>query len=195
MKRIFLSILLVLLFCAGCSQPADETQETGPTMVGAETPEEALEIAMSVLAGEESDLPVFQGANGMPVSAASNSGLAGVISQQTSYEVKSVTTEKGTTTARMEITAPDMSKLVHKALEGMDGFDAEAFTAALEGLLEENTDQKTFTVQVELTEIQGCWCVIPNAELSNAVTGGLMEEYAVVRQDILDALVKGGDGE
>lgn len=191
MKRTFLLILLVLLFCAGCIPNEGTDNITG----GAETPEEALEVAMSVLSGGESDRPVFQGANGSPVSSAGNTGLAAVISRQTSYEMKSVETADGTTTALLEITAPDMGKLVREALEGMEGFDEEAFTAALEALLAGNPDTKTFTVTVELTEIQGCWCIIPNDELSNAVTGGLMEEYTTVRQTILDALAEGGDGE
>lgn len=190
MKRVFLLLALVLIFCAGCIP--NEGTDTVPN--GAETPEEALEIAMSVLSGGESDRPVFQGANGAPVSSSGNTGLAGAISRQTSYEVKSVETADGITTALLEITAPDMTKLVREALKGMEGFDEEAFSAALEALLERNSDTKTFTVQVELTQIQGCWCVIPNAELSNAVTGGLMEEYTAVRQSILDALAKGGDG-
>ena len=194
MKRSIFLIALVLLLCAGCARPIED--ETRPTAAaGAETPREALEAAMEVLSGEENDLPVFQGADGSPVSVTVNTGLAGVISRQSSYEVKSVETENGTATASLEITVPDISKLVHQALQSMDGFDEEAFAAALEALLEQNTDTKTYEVTVELTEIQGCWCIVPNAELSNALTGGLLEEYAAVRQEILDALAKGGEAE
>lgn len=185
-KRILSGIVLILamILFAGCI-PNEEA--------GAATPEDALAAAMTAMTADtQSGQKIFLGSDGQPIAPAANEGLALEISRLVTYSVTSVETDGDTATAQLEITAPDAAQLVKDALAGMETFDAEAFTVALEALLADEPAMKTFTVTVKLTRIDGAWYVLSNAEYANAITGGLVEAYNTVRQNIIDGLQKGG---
>jgi hypothetical protein len=93
--------------------------------------------------------------------------------------------------AVLDITTADAVALINSAIEGMEAFDQTAFLENLENLLP-NAPTRTFRVEVQLRQVDGQWLVVMNAQLSNAVTGGLLDEYNAIRQEMLDSAMKGG---
>lgn len=176
-------LILVLCLCAGCTPYSELVPKT---------PRDVLDVAMYVLTGGESAQPLLLGTNGKPVAMSAPTGLAKLIAEKVSYEVVSITEEGDSATAMLNITAPDAVPLVYQALEGMESFDEEAFTEAMQAQLEDDPATVNYNVQVQLQRVDGTWCMVSNAEFSNAITGGLMNKYNEVQQAIYDAFVKGG---
>lgn len=185
--KILCSLLLVILL-AGCIPNPDRLDPSVPN-----DPESVLSAAMSALVQGDNQLPVFLGMDGKPTALSGNTGLAAVITPKVTYHVTSLQKEGDTAVATLEITAPDVVKMVYTAVEGVDTYDEAAFTEKMEQLLE-NAETKTYTVEVEMVKVDGQWLFVTNAAFSNAITGGLIEEYAQLRQTIIDAFTEGGEG-
>lgn len=187
MKRVFALLLaaLLVLSLAGCQ--VEETRRKKKT----ESAEDALQDSLEALAEGGT---MMLAPDGSAVGMNPATGVASCITGALEFEIRSVKERSSSATAELEISAPDAVALVQQALEDMETFDEAVFLEKLEQLAE-NAEKKTFSVTVELTLADDCWCIIPNAEFSNAITGGLTGEYAAVRQSILDALTKGGEEE
>lgn len=125
---------------------------------------------------------------------AGHSGIAGQISAGTTYEVVSVEGKGDSGKAVLDITTTDAVALVYDAIEGMETFDEAQFLANMEALLSD-AQTKTFRVEVELRQVDGQWLVVMNAQLSNAITGGLLDEYNTLQQKMLENMAKGGEQE
>lgn len=187
-KMRLIGLLLALSLLCGCgggskSRPASKKQL-----------EKTVTAAMTALTVGEVEEPVFLGVDGEPVSLSGHSGIAGKISANTTYEVVSVEGEGKTGKAVLEITTADAVKLVYEAIEGMESFDQTQFLTNLENLLPD-APTKTFRVEVELRQVDGKWLVVMNAQLSNAITGGLLDEYNTLQQKMLEDAGKGGEQE
>ncbi len=189
MKRVrIIGLLLVLTMLFGCGRDAK------PKPASKKDLEKTVTAAMGALTVGDVDEAVFLGVDGEPVSLSGNSGIAGQISAVTTYEVVSVEGEGKSGKAVLDITTADAVALVYGAIEGMDTFDQEQFLSNLENMLP-NAQTKTFRVEVELRQVDGQWLVVMNAQLSNAITGGLLDEYNTLQQKMLEAMAKGGEQE
>lgn len=156
------------------------------------SPEEVLNIAMEAVTGNGTEDPVFLGADGTPVGVAAPKGIAAVISSKVSYSLVSMEVSDDIATATIEIVAPDTLALVRESLSGMDSYDAALFLERMERLLEKEFENVTNTVQLEMHLIGNQWCVVTNAEFSDAITGGLISRYAELQEAIKEALAKEG---
>lgn len=189
MKNVrILGLLLALVMLCGCGRDAK------PKPASKKTLEKTVSTAMAALTVGEEDTPVFLGVDGEPVALHGNSGIAGKISASTTYEVVSVEGLGDSGTVVLDITTADAVTLVYDAIEGMEKFDEEQFLANLERLLPD-AKTKTFRVEVELRQVDGQWLVVMNAQLSNAITGGLLDEYNALQQKMLEGAAKGGEQE
>lgn len=186
MKRVLALLLAALLVCslAACNAEREEKKR--------ESAENALEDSLEALV-EGGEVWVL-GAGGSAVAMKQAEGLGGLIAGQLDVDIESVKERGKSATAELKVTAPDAASLVKEALGDMSAFDEAAFTERLTQLLE-NAEETVFVVEVELELVDDAWCIVPNEEFSNAISGGLLSEYMTVRQTIMDALVEGGDGE
>lgn len=186
MKRLLALLLAALLVCslAACGAEREERNR--------ESAEDALEDSLEALT-EGGEVWIL-GPGGSPVAMQQAQGLGGLIAGRLDMDVESVKERGKSATAELTITAPDAAPLVKEALEGMTAFDEVAFTEKLTQLLE-NAEETVFVVEVELELVDGAWCIVPNGDFSNAISGGLLEQYMALRQTVMDALVEGGDGE
>ncbi len=113
--------------------------------------------------------------------------------QSDGYEIEAVTTEETIATARLRITAPDAVVLVTQAVSGMDSLDEALLTQNMEQLLSGSFATVAFSVEVQLVQVEGTWCLVPNDQWSDAITGGLISRYAQLQLAILEALAGGAD--
>ena len=153
--------------------------------------EKTVTAAMTALTVGEVEEPVFLGTDGEAVSLSGHSGIAGKIAAGTTFEVVSVEGKGKSGKAVLDITTADAVTLVYSAIEGMETFDQAQFLTNLEKLLPD-APVKTFRVEVELQQVDGRWLVVMNAQLSNAITGGLLDEYNTLQQKLLENAGKDG---
>lgn len=139
--------------------------------------EAAVNEAMSALvSGGGGDIPVL-GLDGSTVTGFENEGLARIISGQLAYEIEEVSAKGNTASASLKITAPDAPAVLRETLDELDEYSDEAFIEAMSARLGRGHGTVSFDVEVELQRIDGVWHLIPNAELTNAMTGGLLQMY------------------
>ena len=154
--------------------------------------ETALELILECLIdGQESQEAVLLGIDGMPVAVSPSKGLAALITAKMEYEILSVDTEDENGTARVQILAPDALALVEQALADMARYDATLFQENMAQLLEGDVAMLEYTVELELVKVEGDWCVVTNAQFSDAITGGLVSRYDQLQQKILEAMAGG----
>lgn len=153
--------------------------------------EKTVTAAMTALTVGEVEEPMFLGTDGEAVSLSGHSGIAGKIAAGTTFEVVSVEGKGKSGKAVLDITTADAVTLVYSAIEGMETFDQAQFLTNLEKLLPD-APVKTFRVEVELQQVDGRWLVVMNAQLSNAITGGLLDEYNTLQQKLLENAGKDG---
>ena len=154
--------------------------------------ENALKLTMECLiTGEEIQEAVLLGIDGMPVTVSPGKGLAALISAKMEYEIVSVDTGDETGTASLQIVSPDAMALVEQALAGMESYDAALFQETMAQLLEGRVAMQEYTVEMELVKVDGDWCVVTNAQFSDAITGGLVSRYDQLQQKILEAVAGG----
>lgn len=178
--RIFLFVLVSsLAMLSGCGQKTEKA-------------EEALERALLALTeGEGQDVPLL-GADGTPVTGFENQGLAREICVQLSWEIKEVSEEDGEAEIVVEIAAPDMPSIVREVLDGMEEYDQELFQERMKEALQDGPPSVSFTVELRMRYEDDTWYLIPDAQLGNAITGGLLRDYADQVQRIREDL---GGGE
>lgn len=184
--------MLVSIFAlTGCSgkPKGDRSDRRKPKLEKAETAAE--QILESLMAGDE-QIPVLA-PDGTPASGGENEGLAQVITSMLEYEILSVTEEDDTATAAVRITAPDTPAILDDVLADMDVYDAEIFVERMEDALRTDSRTVEFTVEVTLQGVDGIWYLVPDGQLTNAMTGGLLQVYADQVQAIQDGLT-GGNG-
>lgn len=161
---------------------------------GGQKAEEALDAALSALvSGDSQNVPLL-GLDGSPVTGFENEGLAQVISSRLQYEIKEVSAKGSKAAATVKITAPDTPGIIREVLDGMGEYDEEAFIARMAEKLEGSAPSAVFTVEVELQRVDGIWCLVPSAELSNAMTGGLLQAYVDQVRQIQSELMGGNEG-
>ena len=186
MKKLrLIGLLLVLTLLCGCGILIK------PKTASKKELEKTVAAAMDALTVGDVDKAVFLSVDGEPVPLSGHKGIAAKIAAVTTYEVVSVEGEGKSAKAVLDITSADAVALINSAIEGMEAFDQTAFLENLENLLP-NAPTKTFRVEVQLRQVDGQWLVVMNAQLSNAVTGGLLDEYNAIRQEMLDSAMKGG---
>lgn len=176
MHCLILWVLLVALSFSGCaSTPAakDTLQDTLTALVSGDGQN------VSVLAP-----------NGTPVTGIQSSGIAQIITGKVTFQIISVSEKGKTATATLSICAPDAVALMRQALADMDVYDAERFTANMSALLEGDIPTVSYEVEVTMQYVDGQWCLVPNNELSNALSGGLLQEQARLEQAIRDAFAE-----
>lgn len=189
MKKVrLIGLLLVLTMLCGCGILIK------PKAASKKDLEKTVSAAMAALTVGDVDEPVFLGVDGTAVSLSGHSGIAGKISAVTTYQVVSVEAEGKTGKAVLDITAADAVALVYGAIEGMETFDQARFLTNLENMIP-HAPTKTFRVEVQLQQVDGQWLIVMNAQLSNAITGGLLDEYNALQQKLLENAGKDGEQE
>ncbi len=183
-------MLVSMVALSGCScGPEDQSNRREPKLEKAETAMER--ILESLMAGDE-QIPVLA-PDGMPADGGANEGLAQVITSMLEYEILSVTEEDDTATSTMRITAPDTPAILDDVLADIDVYDVEVFVSRMEDALRTDSRTVEFTVEVTLQGVDGIWYLVPDGQLTNAMTGGLLQVYADQVQAIQDGLM-GGSG-
>ncbi len=186
-KLAFLMALLLVCSLCGCQSGLSE----GGT--ASLSPEDTLTEALQALTvGSSTGHAVLLGADGTPA-VPHNSGIALLLSGCVQYDIREFSAEENSATALVDITAPDAPALLLEATEAIDATDSQALAAWMEEALRGDYPTSEHTVTVQLVKAEGQWCVVTDFALSNALTGGLAQEYLQLQQQILGQLQEGGD--
>ena len=187
MKKLclLLAVLLALSLCACRGQETDE--EEAPLSV-----DQALEEALEALTNGACEKACMIGADGS-LTFPQNTGLAAILSSYSTYEIGQVKADGDKATATVTITAPDSVTILKQVMEVSDDPASEEFAQKLTEILENDPPMLDFTVEVQLQQTQEGWGIVPSFELSNALSGGLAEEYQKLYEGLMDGMLEGGE--
>lgn len=161
-----------------------------PVPVTVKEAEEKINLVLDAwIDGEETDEVSVLTEDGEIIPLTGSEGLGEEMLDEIEYSVLSVKKNGDGVTARLKITAPDVSVMLDQVLEQMDTFEESAFISAMMNLLESDRyPVRDFEVDVDMQNLSGQWVVVSNPEFTNAMTGGLQEVYEANEKMLQDAL-------
>lgn len=215
-RKVFFALLLALcctmaLVLGGCADPAaqakDDLDKSLQALISGNEADaylyQAPGASASASAGTSSDA-----ANNSDDAADPSTGenLTQKIMSACTYEMGDVTLsdDKSTAKVALTITAPDTAALLQDAAQasatsspdgtaGADSSSADAVLSSLSTTLDQGGfPTKDFSVNATLYYSGEHWMLDPSKELSNALSGGLMESYFSMGQSVVDALAAEG---
>ena len=105
------------------------------------------------------------------------------------YEILDISSEEDTAKVKIEITAPDTYKMIEDIAATMQEENTDMLLKTLSIKLDEEFPKKEFDVAVDLKLINEHWYLVPNGQLTNAFTGGLIEQYFMMGQNTINELL------
>lgn len=105
------------------------------------------------------------------------------------YKILNISSENDTASVKIKITAPDTYKMINEIASTMQEESIDALLKALNTKLDEEFPQKEFDVSADLKLINEHWYLVPNGQLTNAFTGGLIEQYFMMGQNTINELL------
>lgn len=105
------------------------------------------------------------------------------------YEILDISSEEDTAKVKIKITAPDTYKMIEDIAATMQEENTDMLLKTLSIKLDEEFPKKEFDVAVDLKLINEHWYLVPNGQLTNAFTGGLIEQYFMMGQNTINELL------
>ena len=93
-------------------------------------------------------------------------------------------------TATIKIKSPDILQMMSLIAESGEVKDVNELLSALETNLDSKFSTKEYLVDISLVLIDEHWFIIPNSELVNALSGGLVKEYLILERQMVDQLTQ-----
>ena len=108
------------------------------------------------------------------------------------YEIRSVQIDGTRATASIFITAPNLYAILTDVASHLHyDADIEELFAGIRVTLDSDYEIFEDIVDVWLERMDNHWFLIPNAELSNALSGNLIKGYIRIVDEIVDDLIGG----
>lgn len=174
--------LALALSIAGCAEDGSDDRDDS-IRDKAPDPSESFEAVEEALSDGRGDIPIL-GADGEVVEGFENTGLAALITEYVTLDLGEPEVEGDSAFVDAIVTAPDMEKVLREA-------DMAAALAERLPELLKSAPERDFEVQLELRLLDGQWCLVASSELSNALSGGLVEMRAELLRQALEELKKG----
>lgn len=105
------------------------------------------------------------------------------------YEILDISSEEDTAKVKIKITAPNTYKMIEDIAATMQEENTDILLKTLSIKLDEEFPKKEFDVSVDLKLINEHWYLVPNGQLTNAFTGGLIEQYFMMGQNTINELL------
>lgn len=115
-----------------------------------------------------------------------NKRIAGLVE----YTVKDVTINGESADARVKLIAPDVYHLITEIASEMQENNVDQLLEQLDDKLDEDVPTKEYEVTVDLRLVNEHWYLVPSGELSNAFSGGIVEQYSMMGQNIMEELLE-----
>lgn len=194
MKRFILiiaSLLLVITFSA-CSKSDDTTESSFDESIMEMCEQDLIktldEMKNSAISNESyiynSDILITG-------DTSSNSNeINKEIASLVEYSISKITINENRATASLKMTVPDVYKMMTKIASGMEENNTEILFEQLSKQLNGKTPTQEYEIIVELRNVNGHWYLVPNGELANVFSGGLIEQYSLMGLNIIEGLLE-----
>ncbi len=116
-----------------------------------------------------------------------NKKMAGLVE----YTVKSIAINGESANASVTLIAPDVYHLITEIASEMQENNVDRLLEQLDDKLDEDVPTKEYEVTVGLKLVNEHWYLVPNGELSNAFSGGIIEQYSMMGQKVIEGLLGG----
>lgn len=199
MKRFILiiaSLLLVITFSA-CSSSDDTTESSADESV-MEMCEQDLrktldEMKNSTINNESYiyNTDILITGDTLSNSNEINKEIASLVE----YSISKIILNENGATASLKMTVPDVYKMMTKIASGMEENNTEILFEQLSKQLKGKTPTQEYEIIVELRSVNGHWYLVPNGELANVFSGGLIEQYSSMGLNIIEGLLEGDDND
>lgn len=100
-----------------------------------------------------------------------------------------VSAEEHTANANLRITTPDTYKMIEEITSTVQEENVDVLLTAFNDNLNGKFPQKEFDASVDLKLVNEHWYLIPNEQLADAFTGGLIEQYFMMGENIINKLL------
>jgi len=112
------------------------------------------------------------------------------LTSKTTYKIISTESSESNGTAKVKFISPDAYTMLQEAASEPDIIDVNLLLENIEIALDNKFQTVDFDVIIELKLIDGHWYLVPNEDLSNALSGGLIEKYFELGTNIIDDLAE-----
>ena len=106
------------------------------------------------------------------------------------YTVKDVSINGESADARIKLIAPDVYHLITEIALEMHENNVDRLLEQLDNKLDEDVPTKEFEITVGLRLVNEHWYLVPTGELSNAFSGGIIEQYSMMGHNIIEGLLE-----
>ena len=117
------------------------------------------------------------------------------IASNVHFTITDISQNEESAEADIEFSAPDVYQMIEEIASTMQEENVEKLLEALDTQLDGDFPTKEFEVTVDLRRMNDHWYLIPNSQLANAFSGGLIEQYSLMGQNIVDELLEGDKDE
>lgn len=185
MKRVFVLILslLIVIGLSACNNRKNIERDLTATLeeIRTGTLDEDSLVYSSDLSGGNGGSDIYA------------NEAAAKIAGKVQYSISDVS-EDETVTADITMTVPDVYAMLEDISLAIEGDSVDALLEELEVRLDsDDFPTEELEVSVELKPVGGRWYLVPNGQLSNAFSGGLVERYSMLGQDVVSSLLEGGN--
>lgn len=110
-----------------------------------------------------------------------------LIKKQSSFQIQRIEVDGDNATAYVTVSAPDVLQILEQQSAFIEGQDVTALLDLVQQELEqEDFPKKEFDITATLKQVDSHWYLMPNYDLNNALSGGLLERYAQIVQDRME---------
>ena len=106
------------------------------------------------------------------------------------YTVQDVTINGESADASVKLVAPDVYHLITEIASEMQENNVDRLLEQLDVKLDKDVPTKEYEVTVGLRLGNNHWYLVPTGELSNAFSGGIIEKYSTMGQNIIEDLLE-----
>ena len=180
MKRIYYIMLaLVLLFgISGCGEKRQV--------------EEDLTCTLDFLISGNEEKESYLYSVDIMDSGFEGEGIFKYVANKVTYKISTIENDKDKATVLIQFTTPDIEQFLSNIPVETE---EELLEEKVKEHLESEFPMKEYEVTLELKQIEEHWYLIPNAELSNVMTGGMVEWYSEMGLRVIEKLMGGMEDE
>ena len=124
-----------------------------------------------------------------------NEEISNKIIEKVEYEIADISIDKNVAEAEVKVIAPNTYVILESIASTMQENNVIELLDIFNKQLDEDYPIKEFNVTVNLKLVDEHWYLIVDGQLSNALTGGLVEQYSIMGEDIIEQLLEESDNE
>lgn len=186
MKKIILVIISVLIIISllSCNRHEDIRQDVMDTLsaISNGTLDEHSYIYSSSFSANGDEAYAY------------NDEITQKIVSSVQYSVLKISQNGEIAEAEIKFVAPDAYQMIEDIVLTMQEDNIDMLLETFSSQLDKKFPTKEFKVSVNLKLINEHWYLVPNSQLANAFSGGLIEKYSMMGENTIDKLLEVEDG-